>query len=140
MAWSKLEELLNTSQNYLRGLIELARKADDRQINLPQGYERSVVTADARSLLTHFTNGGSLGLPLFRPKPVKDNWYIINETFVNGKRCNNPRLIRELLETLTVDYRIEKAGLFGHLTQKSWAVAQFKLRSLKIFVNHWNRH
>jgi very-short-patch-repair endonuclease len=113
------QELLNTSQNYLRGLIELARKADDRQISLPQGYERSVVTADARSLLTHFTNGGSLGLPLFRPKPVKDNWYIINETFVNGKRCNNPRLIRELLETLTVDYRIEKLwSLWSPYTKK----------------------
>lgn len=101
-------ELFNSSQNYLRGLIELARKADERQISLPQGYDRSVVIANAKSLLTHFANGGSQGLPLFRPKPVKDGWYIIRKTFVNGERCDNPRVIKELLETLEVENRIEK--------------------------------
>jgi superfamily I DNA and/or RNA helicase len=105
-------ELFNSSQNYLRGLIELARKADERKISLPQGYDRSVFIANAKSLLTHFANGGSIGLPLFRPKPVKDGWDIISKTSVNGERCNSLRVISELLETLEVEDRIEKLWSF----------------------------
>ncbi|TSA19882.1 DUF559 domain-containing protein [bacterium] len=114
-------ELFTSSQNYLRGLIELARKADDRQISLPQGYDRSVVIANAKSLLTHFANGGSLGLPLFRPKPIKDGWYIVSKTFVNGERCDNPRVIRELLETLEVENRIVKLWALWSLYAKKVA-------------------
>ena len=101
-------ELFKSSQNYLQGLIELARKADDRQINLPEGYDRSMMIANANALLTHFANGGSLGLPLLRPKPVKVGWYLVSKTFVNGQKCDNPRVLGELLETLEVDHRIEK--------------------------------
>lgn len=66
------------------------------------------MTANAKSLYNHLAHGGSLGLPLLRPKPVKKAWYLVTKTFVNGQRCDNLRALADLIETLEADSRIEK--------------------------------
>ena len=70
------------------------------------------MTAHAKSLHDHLANGGSLGVLLFRPKPVKEAWYLVTKTFVNGQKCDNSLALTELIETLEVENRIEK--LWSH--------------------------
>ena len=101
-------ELFNTSTGYLNGLIDKARDAEERQINLPDDYDRSIVKCDAIDLLNHFEQGGSTGIPLFRPKQVKESWYLIKELYVDGHRCDNPESLKKLISILEVDERLDR--------------------------------
>lgn len=55
----------------------------------------------------HFENGKGLGLPLLRPKIVKDTWYIIKDVRVDGQKCDQLKNIKILEEVITVDQTIE---------------------------------
>lgn len=101
------EELYSRLKSGLEGLRDRARKADEQVIKL-NDYTRTEVLADAEALIRHFNNGGKFGIPGFRPKPVKTGWYLIKEIKVNGQSCDNPDTLITLIESLTVDEKIEK--------------------------------
>jgi very-short-patch-repair endonuclease len=69
-----------------------------------EGKERSVIKADVEALLKHFEQGGKIkSYVVFRPEVVKNAWYLIKETYVDGKLCNNPETLKKLLEVLECD-------------------------------------
>ncbi len=101
-------ELYKRSSELLNGLLAEARVAENRNIYLPPSRDRFIVIADAKALLDHLQKGGGFGILGIRPKPVRAAQYLIKETRVNGRLCDNIYCLTALLSTLAVDQRLEK--------------------------------
>jgi very-short-patch-repair endonuclease len=102
------QELHKRSSELLQGLLEEAHAAEGRKLKLPQEHAREIVLADAKSLLDHLQKGGGFGIPGFRPKPVKSARYLIKETRVDGRPCDNVDSLKALVATLEVSERLDK--------------------------------
>ena len=79
-----------------------------RELSIPVGRDRSIVHADATSLLAHLRAGGKMGLGPFRPKPVRQALYVIREIRVDGRLCDGVNVIGELVEYLTVERAVDQ--------------------------------
>jgi len=99
--------LLDSTQQRLNGLMQRGRLAEDCCLQLPASHARSEILADAKALLAHFNNGGKLGLPLFRPKPVKSAWYLVREARLDGRLCDRTEIVANLVIVLQTDDHIE---------------------------------
>jgi very-short-patch-repair endonuclease len=97
------DELLSATHRHLRGLMEGARLAQERKISLPTRHDRTAVVADAKALLKYLDDGGSVSLPLVRPKVFRETRYIFKEARVNGRRCDSRDAVWELVHTFEVD-------------------------------------
>lgn len=106
------QELHKRSSELLQGLLEKAHAAEDRKLKLPQEHAREVVLADAKSLLDHLQKGGGFGIPGFRPKPVKSARYLIKETRVDGRPCDNVDSLKALVATLEVCECLDKLWVY----------------------------
>lgn len=102
-------ELYRKSSEHLNGLLVEARTADERHLTLPPGYDRAIIMNDAKALLDHLKKGGRLRRFLFsRPKPVKSARYLIKETRVDGRLCDNVDSLKTIIATLSVDEHLDK--------------------------------
>lgn len=99
-------ELLEVTQTHLNILADRVRWADGIQVS-ETGRDPRVVRSDAEVLLAHLEKGGKLGWGLFRPKPVKQGLYLIQEVRVDGRLCDRPEVLRDLISYLEVRERIE---------------------------------
>jgi very-short-patch-repair endonuclease len=102
--WKSLQE---TSVRCLAGLRRRAELADARSIRFPAEADREKLLQDARDLLAHLNAGGRLGWWRLRPKVVKRTLYLVREVPVNGRPCDSPQPLRELIEQLEVDKQLD---------------------------------
>jgi very-short-patch-repair endonuclease len=73
------------------------------------------VMADARALKAHLDTGGDLGIMgPFRPKPVKNGWYLIDGATFDGRGCGNPEVLGSLIFSLETRERFDRI-------QRRWA-------------------
>jgi hypothetical protein len=73
-------------------------------LKIAEGKDRSVIKADVEALLKHFEQGGKKrNWFIFYPKVVKNAWYIVNDTYVDGRPCDNTDTLKKLLVLLRVD-------------------------------------
>ena len=101
-------ELLDTTTDRLKGLLDQARLADDRTIQLTNQTDPLTLVADARVLRDHLKGGGGFGLLGFRPKAVKRAWHIIEGVRVNGEACKSLSTLEALIANLEIDIRLKK--------------------------------
>ncbi|MEQ6389239.1 AAA domain-containing protein [Bacillaceae bacterium S4-13-58] len=66
------------------------------------------IHTEVMNLREHLERGKGFGIPLLRPKPVKEGWYIIQDIRVDGQKCDNLNTIKILEEILNVDITINK--------------------------------
>ncbi len=93
-------ELFRRSQELIRGLAERAATADRCEASLPEVHQREIESG-AQRLLEYLEQGKSLGFGPFRSKIVRECRQIWQNTRVNGKKCDTPENLRELLEYLS---------------------------------------
>lgn len=106
--WQALHE--STCQ-HLKDLAEKARYSNDYRVDIPQRMDRSKVLLDAKALLTYLQSGGKFGIPPFRPKIVKDTWYLVRESRLNGSACDNVDTLQKLINCIEVDEHIDNVWL-----------------------------
>ena len=103
-AW---EEFVNQIHVYVEEIEELASKhnltevAGNGQVSLTQFY------SDVKQLRAHFESGKGLGMPGFRPKVVKDTWYIVKDVRIDGRKCDTLESIALLEETVKTDHTLK---------------------------------
>ena len=101
-------ELRETSAKSLRGLLGRSQAAQARSVDIPTGFDRQKLRADAVNLLSHLNAGGSLGWWLFRKDVVKRGLYLTKDVRVNGHTCDNTETLSELLRNLDVESSLEQ--------------------------------
>jgi very-short-patch-repair endonuclease/16S rRNA G527 N7-methylase RsmG len=102
------EEFFQQVTIYVDSVKDLAKKhnlveiSDQGSVQLPQLH------SDVTLLKQHLASGNGLGVPLMRPKVVKDSWYIIKDVRIDGRKCDQLEPITLLEEALLVDVTIKK--------------------------------
>ena len=112
---SMIEEVISERNRRWRHLLEETEKCiemlkkhidqvDKCSLKIAEGKDRSVIKADVETLLKHFEQGGKIrNWFIFYPKVVKNAWYILKDTYVDGKPCDNTDTLKKLLVLLRVD-------------------------------------
>jgi hypothetical protein len=100
-------ELLHATTTALENLRERARNAHARRVQIPDGFERQRVLADAHDLHGHLKNGGSLGFLFLRPTIVRRTLYLTKQVRVNGRMCGTLETLAELAEHLDLEMQVE---------------------------------
>ena len=100
-------ELLHATSTALENLCERARNAQARRVQLGDGLDRQQVLADARDLLGHLNNGGSLGFLFIRPAVVRRTLYVTQKIRVNGRLCGTMETLAELVEHLDLETHVD---------------------------------
>ncbi|WML44346.1 AAA domain-containing protein [Neobacillus sp. PS3-40] len=67
--------------------------------------------SDVILLRSHFENGKGLGMPLIRPKVVKDAWYIVKDIRIDGRKCDTLEAIILLDGTVKTDHTLKMIEL-----------------------------
>ena len=94
------EELLNLTARELAPIKESLNTVSRLQISGLDQRERAIVMVHASALLKHLEAGRRLGIGPFRPKVVKQGFYLVRDVRVNGRAADHPQALRELLEWL----------------------------------------
>ena len=96
--------LLEETEKCIETLKKHIDQVDKCSLRIAEGKDRSVIKADVEALLKHFEQGGKIrNWFIFYPKVIKNSWYIVKDTYVDGKLCNNPETLKKLLEVLECD-------------------------------------
>lgn len=102
------QELHSASAKYLEGLLERAYAAEARSIHVPVEIERPKLLEDARELHRHLAAGGGLGWWVFRNEVVKRTLYLVEGVTLNGRPCDNPRALEELIGHTQTETEIDR--------------------------------
>lgn len=100
-------ELLLITREHLETIGECARWAGELTVTGLCDKDHKMVQSDAKALLSHLKKGGRIGWGPFRSKVVKRTLYLLKEIRVDGKLCNNPRELEDLLAYLDIIGRLE---------------------------------
>lgn len=104
-AW---RDLLNMTRDTLASIQNHASKASRWKISGLGERDRSVVKNHAVSLLQHLEYGGKLGFGPFRPRVVKESFYLIKEVRIDGDLCDDAHILRRLIVWIEVCERLER--------------------------------
>jgi very-short-patch-repair endonuclease len=109
LVWSELSrvtrEVINTAER-------LANASDELTIDFPDETNIRMLLDDARRLIGHFEAGGKIRFGLFRPKVVKESFYVLKTVLINGRRCTDIERLIALANALHVRIELEKAWEF----------------------------
>jgi len=103
-AW---RELLTVTKDTLGAIGSRVRQASQWQITGLGDRDRGIVKAHATDLLSHLEQGGRFGFGPFRPKVVKEGLYLLKEVRIDGHICDEPYLLRNLIEWITITFRLD---------------------------------
>jgi very-short-patch-repair endonuclease len=104
-AW---RDLLNMTRDTLASIQNHASKASRWKISGLGERDRSVVKNHAVSLLQHLEYGGKLGFGPFRPRVVKESFYLIKEVRIDGDLCDDAHILRRLIDWIEVCERLDR--------------------------------
>lgn len=114
--------LLENTKSILAGLAKSAKIADQTKIhseNMRENRNRTTVLSDARQLHNYFINGGKIKA-LFNPKEVKNAMYLIKNTRIDGRLCDNKDSLKLLIECLETDEKLEMLwNYWAHIEKRS---------------------
>jgi very-short-patch-repair endonuclease len=103
LAWQELKALTTRT---IEGIAEELGRVARFKISGLETLDRSVVRADAEELRSHLAAGRGIGFVArnspFLAKHVKSALYLATEVRVNGRLCDSPNVIDELLSYLRV--------------------------------------
>lgn len=100
--------LYDTTKNSLEDVKKKIGLVDSMSVFLPDDVNYHQIMADAEDLLNYLNTGGRLGWWVFRNKIVKRTIYITKTVKVNGRSCDNPQLLSNLVDFLYVQKALEK--------------------------------
>ncbi|PAE37598.1 AAA domain-containing protein [Bacillus sp. 7884-1] len=102
------EEFYQQVMNYIDSIKDLAKMHNLVEISGQGSVSLTQLQSDVTLLKQHLESGNRLGVPLIRPKIVKDAWYIIKEVRIDGRKCDHLETITMLEEAVRVDSTIKK--------------------------------
>jgi very-short-patch-repair endonuclease len=102
------EVFYEQAMNLIDSIKELALKHNLAEISGQGSVTLTQLQADVTLLKHHIAGGNGLGVPLLRPKVVKDAWYIIKDVRIDGRKCDLLETISLLEEVIRVDATIKK--------------------------------
>jgi REase_MTES_1575/AAA domain len=105
-------DLAAITAKHIKALESAAEKISEMEITGLEGMNIQKVLADAENLQDHLALGGKLGIGPFRAKAVKNGLYLTEQVFVNGRRCDNPEVLEDLLCWLEAEERLQ--NLYKH--------------------------
>ncbi|RJQ46748.1 MAG: DUF559 domain-containing protein [Nitrospiraceae bacterium] len=91
------QTLFDTTKKYLDDIQGKIKEVDMLSVSLPVNTDCQQVKADAEDLFKYLNSGGKLGWWIFRNKIVKRTCYIIKSVRINGRPCDNPNLLSDLI-------------------------------------------
>ena len=103
--WEELyQQILQSIEMVQEPVVKhnLSKITGHDQVLLPQLYEDTV------QLHAHLKENKGFGMPLMRPKAVKDAWYIVKDVRINGRKCDSLEPISLLEEILHTEMIIEQ--------------------------------
>jgi very-short-patch-repair endonuclease len=72
------------------------------------GHDKRALRTVADGLLQHLEIGKGLGFGPIRPEPVKRAKYLLENVTVDGRRCDQPDVLRHLLSHIDTSIRLEE--------------------------------
>ncbi|KAB2331299.1 AAA domain-containing protein [Bacillus mesophilum] len=102
------EEFYNQMIQSIGSVKDLAAKHSLAEIHGIGETPLSQLFADVSMLHAHLKEGKSMGLPMMRPKAVKDAWYIVKDVRIDGRKCDTLESVSLLEETVRVDHTLKK--------------------------------
>jgi len=105
-------ELFRVTRDIIASIEHLVAVADDTRIEFPDTTDTRTLHDDARTLKEHMENGGKLGWGPFRPKTVKERFYVIKAVKIGGRPCSTVEHFSTLADVLHVRIACEKAWGF----------------------------
>jgi very-short-patch-repair endonuclease len=105
-------ELHRVTQDVISSVERLIATADKSHIEFPNTVDIRMLHEDARQLQQHMENGGKLGWGFFRPKLVKERFYVIETVTIDGRACSTVEHFSTLADALHVRIECEKAWGF----------------------------
>ncbi len=110
--------LLETSEEHLQALADPSREISALRIVGLEGRDHVDVALHARELKAHMDSGKGLGFPgPFRPKAVRQAWYLVKSVRVGGQPCRSRAVLGKLLDWLEFERRLgDLAGLWKACT------------------------
>jgi hypothetical protein len=105
-------ELLAITAKHITALESAAESISEMEVTGLDGMNIQKVIADAENLQDHLALGGKFGIGPFRAKAVKNGMYLTEQVFVNGRRCDTPEVLENLLCWLEAEERLQ--SLYKH--------------------------
>lgn len=102
------EEFYKQIMNSIDSIKELAQIQNLVEISGQGSVSLPQLQSDVTMLKQHLASGHGLGVPLMRPKVVKDAWYIIKDVRIDGRKCDQLESITLLEEAVRVDATVKK--------------------------------
>lgn len=106
--FSTWEEFYSQFEGTINPVKDMANKHNLTEISGLPDLPLPQLHAEVVELRSHLESGKGLGLPLLRPKPVKNAWYIVQDVRVDGQKCDKLESIKLLEENLSIDIAISK--------------------------------
>lgn len=109
--WSELLTMVRAS---LAEIKPLAPVIDTVSVTMPEQLDLSKVIRDVGVLIGYIEKGGKLGWGPFRPRQVRDRYYLLSVLRVNGSLCRDVEQLRTLSIALKARVELDKAwGLWA---------------------------
>ena len=119
--WKQLHKL---TTERLTNLKTMAEKTQSCVVDIPVGIELMRLSADAKSLVTHFSSGGGLKqFGLFEHPIIKKYGATVRQVRLNGQECLDKNLLPNLIDFLNVKFLLTEiwslwAGKASSQTEK----------------------
>ncbi len=101
-------ELLQLSQESIKGLEEQVGKCKTVDIDIPPDINQKMLLADARRLHEHFKAGGTTGRWFFKPEAVRKHGDTVGQVKVDGQECLSLEPLDKLVTWLTVEQQLDQ--------------------------------
>jgi hypothetical protein len=106
--WLELACLTNNVITSVEPFIDVA---DNTSVEIPKNTKLKTLYDDTCKLKEYMENGGKLGWVIFRPKIVKDRFYIIKTVQIDGHPCSTVEHLLLLCNVLHVQIEFDKAWM-----------------------------
>lgn len=119
--WVEIKEATNRA---IQTIGEVAKATSEYRLSGINGHDRQVVRGHAMTLLAHLEAGKGRGIPGLRPRPIKEGDYLLKQVRVNGRLCDQPQVLRELIAWIDVSDHLDYLDLvWARVRQASQAAA-----------------
>lgn len=107
--------------------------ADEIRVEFADTIDIKMLYDDTRKLQEHMERGGKLGwCRWFRPKPVRERFYVVKDVRINGRSCSTVEDFSNLADALHIRIEIEKGWrLWKELSEKVEGPYTRQLAALK---------